>query len=66
LTLAECALSKQSGQSSEDEYRKRATELRDRASLSADVEYRILLIEAAQFYERMAEGMILPAGGRCR
>jgi len=53
-------LDTQAGQSSTDEYQQRARELRERASRSADPDYKILLIEAAHFYECVAAGLVLP------
>ena len=58
--MAEMLLNTQPRQSSTDEYQQRATELRERASRSADPDYRILLIEAAHFYECVAAGLVLP------
>jgi hypothetical protein len=53
-------LDTQVGQNSTDEYQQRARELRERASRSADPDYKILLIEAAHFYECVAAGLVLP------
>ena len=73
--MAEMLLDTQVGQNSTDEYQQRARELRERASRSADPDYKILLIEAAHFdpvnirrtvreaahfYECVAAGLVLP------
>ena len=55
-------MNKQLGQDSTDDYQERARELRERASRSGDPEYKSLLVRAADFYENMAAGLILPLG----